>query len=123
MAREKKPTVLIVEDELFVRISVAASLADAGWQPLEAEDADEAEALIKRHPETRVLFTDINLPGPINGLELARRVGEAHPSIGLVLTSGAERLNDGELPENGAFLSKPYRESELLAVLEQKLQI
>jgi DNA-binding NtrC family response regulator len=114
-----KPMILIVEDQPLVRISVAACVADAGWEPLEAESAEEAEELIKLHPETRILFTDVNIAGSIDGLQLARRVNESHPEVGLIVTSGAERLSEEELPNHGSFISKPYREAELLALLQR----
>ena len=99
--------VLIVEDESLVRLDAALFLRDAGCEVLEAADAHEALEVVEEHP-VDVLFTDINMPGSMNGLELARKVKEARPEVRLVLTSGAVKPKPEQIPDEGAFLSKPY---------------
>ncbi len=99
--------ILVVEDECLVRLDAALFLRDAGFEVLEAADADEALDVVEEH-SVDVLFTDINMPGEMNGLELARRVLAANPDVRLILTSGAIKLTRDQIPGGGAFLPKPY---------------
>ena len=101
-------TVLVVEDEELVRLDAAESLRDAGFEVLEAADACEALETVERRHDIGVVFTDIDMPGGMDGLELARRVSRSRPRMRLILTSGAVRVDPREIPDNGAFLSKPY---------------
>jgi CheY-like chemotaxis protein len=114
--------VLVVEDEPIVRIVAADALADAGIVAWEAGDADEALKTLEQHPHIRVLFTDINMPGPMNGLGLARQVSASNPEIALVITSGAVTLTDGELPDRGTFLPKPSPTQRLVSLTAEKLE-
>jgi two-component system, response regulator PdtaR len=113
--------VLIVEDEPFIRFAAADVLAETGLPLLEAGDACEALALLDAHPEIGLLFTDINMPGPMDGLRLAERVHETRPNIRLVITSGKHRLSDDQIPDDGVFLSKPYRAHQLLEAVRSQL--
>lgn len=104
------PLVLVVEDEALIRMNAVDMLEDAGFQTVEAADASSALDMLGRHPEVKVLFTDINMPGPIDGLDLARRVNQRHPHVHLILTSGKVRPSVGEIPSDGTFIAKPYGE-------------
>jgi CheY-like chemotaxis protein len=124
MTQEKsdgKPLVVVVEDEPLIRFAATEYLHAAGWRTLEAENAQEGKHLVKEHPEAQVLFTDVNLPGSMDGLELATLVHRDHPNIELVVTSGRHRFSDEELPDDGTFLPKPYLEADLIRVINQKL--
>lgn len=101
-------TVLVVEDESLVRIDAAESLREAGFEVLEAADACEALETMERRDDIGVVFTDIEMPGGMNGLELARLVRRTRPRMRLILTSGTARMDPNEIPDHGAFLSKPY---------------
>ena len=101
-------TVLVVEDEGLVRLDAAESLRDAGFAVLEATDADEAMAIMLSGEDFDVLFTDINMPGEMDGLELARRVHDCRPKVRLLLTSGAIKPTRDQIPDDGAFIAKPY---------------
>lgn len=117
------PTVvLVVEDEAFIRMIAADTLAENGFAVIEAEDAATALGLLDEHSEVRVMFTDINMPGDINGLDLAEIVATRRPEIRLIVTSGARRLETGDLPDNGIYLAKPYRPAELAAVVRGQIQ-
>ena len=116
---DKKPgVVLVVDDEPLIRMNAADMLADAGWSAIEAADAAEALDLLDQHPEVSVLFTDINMPGTMDGLDLARRVHELRPDVQLIITSGKLRPGRGELPGEGRFLGKPYQERQFIALVE-----
>ena len=110
--------VLVVDDEPLIRINAVDMLADAGWIALEAGDAAEALEMLDAHPEITVLFTDISMPGEMDGLELARRVHQLRPDVHLIITSGKMRLRREELPAGGEFLGKPYRERQFIALVE-----
>lgn len=101
--------VLIVEDETLVRILGAEALFDAGFEVLEADTADEAIKLLELETDVQVLFTDIRMPGSMDGLELARIVHERWPTIKLLLTSGDTWPSREAIPDDGRFLPKPYK--------------
>jgi CheY-like chemotaxis protein len=105
--------VLVVDDEAIIRMNATDMLADAGYSTFEAAGAEDALAEIVRHPEISVLFTDINMPGRYDGLELARRVHAYRPDIRLILTSGRAPPLPDEIPDAGRFLSKPYDQASL----------
>jgi CheY-like chemotaxis protein len=117
-----KPAVLVVEDEALVRMAAVDALADSGLPSFEAGDAEEALRLLDEHSEISLVFTDINMPGEMDGLQLARKVHEARPSVELIVTSGQQRLQDRDLPDHGSFLCKPYGPSQLVALVRQKMQ-
>jgi CheY-like chemotaxis protein len=115
------PSVLVVEDEIFVRLVAVDACSDSGLHPYEAGDAAEALDVLRAHPEICLLFTDVNMPGAMSGLELARQVHEDQPEMELIVTSGQQHLLDGDLPDDGSFLAKPYRQSDLIALIRKKL--
>lgn len=110
--------VLVVDDEPLIRLYAADILADAGYEVIEAADAREALAALDAHPEITVLFTDINMPGPYDGLELARKVHAVRPDVQLIITSGKERPSLTEIPREGAFVPKPYRPAMITGLIE-----
>jgi DNA-binding NtrC family response regulator len=114
--------VLVVEDEPLVRIAAADALVDRGIIAREAGDASEALHALDKHPQIGVLFTDINMPGDPDGLGLAKKVSIDRPDLEIIVTSGAKRLSDEDLPDDGVFLAKPYSPERLVQMVEQKLQ-
>ena len=100
--------VLVVDDEPLIRMYARAVLEDAGFAVIEAGNAEEALARLDDRPEISVLFTDINMPGRFDGLELARRVHERRGDVQLIITSGRERPAADQIPDSGAFIAKPY---------------
>jgi CheY-like chemotaxis protein len=117
MSSGEHNTVLLVEDEVLIRIIAADALEDSGFKVLEAANAAEALQILDEHEEVAVLFTDINMPGEMDGLALARYVSEERPEIKVIVTSGKQWLDSSSLPEAGMFLPKPYRASQLAAML------
>ena len=114
-------TVLLVEDKLFVRMIGADALAEAGYRVIEAGDADEALARLEHSADVQVLFTDIRMPGTMDGLQLAGEVHRRWPSIRILLTSGDTRPTRDDIPDDGRFLAKPYRFEVLSRELDQLL--
>lgn len=122
MTRPKdRRAILVVEDEIFIRIVAADILSDCGLQIYEAGCASEALDLIAAHPEIAILFTDINMPGEMDGLALASRVFAMWPHIGLIVTSGGQSLRNEDVPDSGVFLPKPYRAADLADLVLAKL--
>jgi CheY-like chemotaxis protein len=109
--------ILVVEDEALVRVCTAALLEDAGCAVIEAGDAEEALRAFEAHSGVTTLFTDINMPGPINGLSLAHRIFQMRPHVQLILTSGRGSPPEGEMPTGGHFLPKPYDCGQLTALI------
>lgn len=102
------PVILLVEDEVLIRMSTADDLLDAGFSVLEAADADEAIRLLESHPEIQILLTDIDLPGSMDGIRLANAVRTRWPPVKLVLVSGHQSPSADILPSDSAFFTKPY---------------
>ena len=110
--------VLIVEDEVFVRLRGADLLAEAGFEVLEAGNAGEALRILEATPEVRVVFSDVEMPGPLDGLGLAHHIRQHWPGIGIVLTSG-HRIRAETIPREGRFLAKPYDGQALVRHIEE----
>jgi CheY-like chemotaxis protein len=102
------PAVLIVEDEPLVRLCAVETVEAAGFTVIEAANADEAIRILENRRDIRVVFTDIHMPGSMDGLKLAHAVRNRWPPIKIIVTSGRERIAEGELPAGGRFFAKPY---------------
>jgi CheY-like chemotaxis protein len=116
-----KPAILIVDDEELLRLNAADLLEENGYSVVEAANAEDALRTLERRPDVRLLFTDIQMPGPIDGIELARLVHERWPHILLVMTSGQIQPSQAEIPDEGRFIAKPYRAGELLGQVNKML--
>jgi CheY-like chemotaxis protein len=91
-------TVIVVEDETIIRMDITMSLQDEGFIVLEASNADEAIGLLDAHPEIRLMFTDIDMPGSMDGLKLAEAVRDRWPPVKIIIASGHRELRDDLLP-------------------------
>ena len=109
---------LVVEDEALVRLDLATTLEYAGYLIFEASSAAEAIDVLERHPEIRVVFTDIQMPGDMDGLALARYVRNRWPPTIIVVSSGRVQPGLGEMPDDVSFLGKPYETSKLQVILD-----
>ncbi|MGX9981563.1 response regulator [Methylobacterium fujisawaense] len=112
-----KAPILVVEDDGLVRTVAVDMLEDAGFDVLEASSADAAWTILERTPGVGALFTDIDMPGSMDGLALAGCVAKRWPDIRLVVTSGGKGLRDAEVPDHGRFLLKPYRQDHLIEAI------
>jgi CheY-like chemotaxis protein len=111
------PVVLIVDDEPLLRMLATEAVEDAGFAVLQAADADEAVAHLETNPDVTLLFTDINMPGSMDGLTLAHAVRSRWPAIKILVVSGQVKIQPSELPPNSCFLGKPYRAEAMIAEL------
>lgn len=114
----KCPVILIVEDELLIRMN-AVEMIEEAYEVVEAANADEAIAILERRLDITVLFTDIQMPGSMDGLKLAAAVRDRWPPILIVATSGHVKLGPGDLPQGGRFLPKPYSPAEITKILRE----
>lgn len=121
MTKNIPKEVLVVEDEPFIRMVAADALADSGIMAWEAENASEALAVLDAHPAIGLVFTDVHMPGPMDGLALAREVHQRRPDVELIVTSGAVKVPDEALPDSGTFLPKPYPTARLVNIVARKL--
>ena len=109
--------VLVVEDEPIIRLDLIDTLERAGFGTLGAGSAAEAIALLEMHPEIRVVFTDVQMPGTMDGVALAKCVRERWPPTIIVVSSGKVVFQPGELPDDIPTLAKPYDEVRLEQVM------
>lgn len=113
------PVILIVEDEFLIREDAAETIANAGFRVVQAASADEAIAILEARSDIYVVFTDIQMPGSMDGLKLARFVRDRWPPIKILATSGFVEVGTDDLPTGGMFLPKPYRGPEMVATLRK----
>ncbi len=104
----QRTTVLVVEDEPIVLMDAVQALEEAGFEVVDAYDGEHALIRLEERPETAALFTDVNMPGRLDGVALARMVHERRPDMVLVVTSAAARLTHSDIPDDGRFVPKPY---------------
>jgi two-component sensor histidine kinase/CheY-like chemotaxis protein len=112
------PKVLVVEDEMVLRMRAADIVEDAGFCPVEAVNADEAIAILESRSDIAVLFTDIQMPGSMDGLKLAHAVHTRWPDIKIVLVSGQVKPSDAERPADSRFFGKPLGVEQMIAELK-----
>ncbi|MQY44473.1 response regulator [Rhizobiales bacterium RZME27] len=113
----QKITVLVVEDEALIRLGIVDELQFAGFEIFEADSADSAIAMIEGHPEIRLIFTDIDMPGTMDGLKLAAFVRDRWPPISIIVTSGRGTPDAAALPAGVPFLPKPYEIDRVVAII------
>lgn len=114
-----KIKVLVVEDEILVRMDTAEHLKDEGFEVAEAANADEAIAVLERNPDIHILFTDIDMPGSMDGLRLSAFVKDRWPPVRIVLTSGHKMVDVVDLPDGGVFYAKPYNHVEVVRTFRE----
>jgi two-component system, response regulator PdtaR len=100
--------ILIVEDETLVRLAAVGMLEDAGFRMVEAANSDQALELLAADSNVQLLFTDVSMPGAIDGLALARMVRIRWPRIAIMVTSAMRMSHPEELPAGSRFERKPY---------------
>lgn len=111
--------VLVVEDDFLSRLHAVNLVEDAGYIAIEASNADEAITILEARKDIRIVFTDINMPGSMDGLKLAHAIRKRWPPIELILTSGHFDLSDTDIPERGRFFPKPYVDKEIVSALHR----
>jgi two-component sensor histidine kinase/FixJ family two-component response regulator len=115
------PTVLIVEDEMMLRMRAVDMVEDAGFTPIEAVNADDALAILESRSDIEMLFTDIQMPGSMDGLKLAHAVHERWPLIKIILVSGQLTLTDADKPADSRFYGKPLDVKHMIAEMQDMM--
>ena len=119
-AKPNRPlAVLIVEDEPLILMSAAAIVEEAGFRAYEAANADEAIALLEKYADICILFTDIDMPGSMDGLKLAHYVRDRWPPVKIIVTSGHVQIGHQDMPPDAVFFAKPYRAMQIVGKLRE----
>ena len=119
MKQSARPIVLVVEDELLIRMNTAEIISDAGFDVVEAGNADEAMIILEERLDIRVVFTYIEMPASMNGLCLAAAIRGRWPPIKIIAASGRIAVQIPQLPDGSRFLPKPYSNRDLLTALHE----
>lgn len=109
-----RPIVLVVEDEPILRMSAVDMVEDAGFEAIEATDATHAVKILESRTDIRIVFTDIDMPRGIDGMELAAAIRNRWPPIHIILTSGHFAARDVRLPADAVFFAKPYEDRRVV---------
>jgi two-component system, response regulator PdtaR len=113
--------VLIVEDEPLIRMDAVSLVEDAGFLVYEAGSAAEAIRMLELHAEIRLIFTDINMPGSMDGLKLAHYVRGRWPPVKIIVTSGRSSVRGEDLPAGAVFVGKPYHPVHFTSELHEMI--
>lgn len=117
MNKFRQKTILVVEDEALIRFSIADALEDAGYAVLEASSVLEAVGKLGQHEEIDLVLTDVDMPGGLNGIDLAKMVAECAPRIGIVVSSARRPADLVDLPAQAHRLAKPCSAGALLTLV------
>lgn len=116
MGRSKQ-VVLVVEDEPLLRMAAVDMVEQAGFEAIEATDATQAVLILEKRLDIRIVFTDVDMPRGMDGMKLAALVRDRWPPIEIIIVSGHVDIEDVDLPARSVFFSKPYKEHEIVAVM------
>ena len=109
-----KPVVLVVEDTALIRMGAIDLVRSAGYEALEACDADEAIRIRESRDDIDLVFTDVQMPGTMDGIKLSHYIRNRWPPVKLLVASGMTILEESSLPSGSLFSSKPYNEHEII---------
>ena len=113
-----KSVILVVDDDALVRVHSNLALEDAGYEVIEASNAADALVKLEERPDIAALFTDVRMPGDLNGIDLANAVHAQRPDIAILVTSGADNGTTDALPKAARFVQKPYTGAQLSKLLQ-----
>jgi CheY-like chemotaxis protein len=120
MEKQRRPLVLVVEDEPLMLMDAVALVTEAGFEAIGTKNADEAIRILESRADIRIVFTDVNMPGSMDGIKLAHAVRHRWPPIEIIVTSGLTLANVEELlPERGVFFPKPYTPAQVASALHR----
>jgi two-component system, response regulator PdtaR len=111
--------ILTVEDEPFLSVYLSAVLEDAGYSVIAAANADQAIEILEARNDIRIVITDVNMPGSMDGLRLAAAVKDRWPPIKIIIATGKDAPRKDEMPRDSQFLPKPYAADRVLAAVRQ----
>jgi two-component system, response regulator PdtaR len=114
--------VLVVEDDTILRLHAIDIVEEAGFTAIEAGNADEAIAILEKRSDITLLFTDVNMPGSMDGLKLAHAVHNRWPPIKIVVVSGHLKLEQDALPSHSRFFGKPFEARTMVTELRNMIE-
>lgn len=120
--RDRSPVVLVVEDETLVRVTALAIVEESGFEAIAAGNADEAIHALESDGDISAVFTDVQMPGPMDGLKLVQVVRDRWPPVALLVTSGKTCVTASGLPSGARFLPKPYFPLQVEMTLRELLE-
>ncbi|WP_429924721.1 response regulator [Agrobacterium vitis] len=116
-----RPVILVVEDSPLIRMGAIDLVKSAGYEALEAGDADEAIRILESRDDIDLVFTDVQMPGTMDGIKLSHYIRDRWPPVKLIIASGAAILEESMLPGGSRFFSKPYDELTIIEAMAQLL--
>lgn len=116
-----KPVVLIVEDSAMIRMSAVDLVVSAGYEALEAGDADEAIRILEMRDDIDLVFTDVQMPGAMDDIKLSHYIRDRWPPVKLIVASGATIIEESKLPVGSRFFSKPYDDLSITEAMARLL--
>ncbi|MCF1467277.1 response regulator [Agrobacterium vitis] len=116
-----RPVILVVEDSPMIRMGAIDLVLSAGYEALEAGDADEAILILESRDDIDLVFTDVQMPGTMDGIKLSHYIRDRWPPVKLIVASGAAILEESMLPGGSRFFSKPYDELTITEAMAQLL--
>jgi CheY-like chemotaxis protein len=116
-----RPVVLVVEDHVLIRQGALDIVNSAGFEALEAQSADEAIMILESRTDIRLVFTDVEMPGTMDGLKLVHYIRERWPPVHLIVASGKAILAESQLPTGAKFFFKPYDETSIIEMMTKML--
>lgn len=114
-----RPVVLVVEDQPILRIMAVDLAEDAGFEVIDTASADEAVRILETRLDIRIVFTDIDMPGGLDGMKLAALIRNRWPPIEIIITSGKRMPRPEDMPARGLFFQKPYRSEEVARTMQR----
>ncbi len=121
--RQAPVVVLVVEDDSLLRMDAVQMLEEAGFAVLEADNADHAIAMLEIRSDINVVFTDIQMPGSMDGFKLAQAIRGRWPPVKIIATSGYFLEMNIDLPEGGYFIPKPYDAQRVAAIIHEMMAL
>ncbi|MCB2403703.1 response regulator [Rhizobium ruizarguesonis] len=118
-----KAVVLVVEDSMIIRMSAVDLVLSAGYEALEACDADEAIRILEARNDIDLVFTDVQMPGTMDGIKLSHYIRDRWPPVRLIIASGAAILEESDLPTGSRAFSKPYDNHAITDAMAHLLSI
>jgi two-component system, response regulator PdtaR len=118
-----RPVILVVEDDPIIRMGALQFVIYAGFEPLEAENADEAIRILEARSDIHLVFTDVGMPGTMDGIKLAHHIRQRWPLVKLIVASGKAILDESHLPAGARFFPKPYSDSTIVGAMMGMLSV
>jgi two-component system, response regulator PdtaR len=112
-----QPVILVVEDDPTIRMGALQLVVDAGFEALEADNADEAIRILEARPDIHLVFTDVGMPGTMDGIKLAHYIRHRWPLVKLIVASGKAILDESHLPAGARFFPKPYSDCTIVGAM------